>query len=66
MLTCPLSTTVADVIKAVEHVIKRVKRTGRRSVLAIPLASYRSQEMDDAVEAAAKINIVVVTSAGKK
>ena len=51
---------------AVEYVIKRVKMTGRRSVLAIPLVTDRSPNLSTTVEEAVKENIIVVTPAGKK
>ena len=52
--------------KAVQHVIETVKRTGHRSVLAIPLVGGRSHSFNNIVEDAVKENIVVVTSAGKE
>ena len=52
--------------KAVQHVIEAVKRTGRRSVLSIPLVGVRSHYFNSIVEDAVKENIVVVTSAGKE
>ena len=66
LLTCRLSTNVVNMRKAVQHVIERVKKTGRRLVLAIPLVAGRSHILNNAVEDAVKENIVVVTSAGKK
>lgn len=66
LLTCRLSTTVAIVEKAVQHVIETVKRTGRRSVLSIPLVGARSRYFNSIVKDAVKENIVVVTSAGKQ
>ena len=53
-------------VKAVQHVIKRVRTTGRRSVLAVPLIGGKTQTLNDVVEEATKENIIVVTSAGKK
>ena len=65
-MTCELSTRVSTVVEAVKHVIRMVKTTGRRSVLAVPLIGGKSQSLNDAVEEATKENITVVTSAGKK
>ena len=65
MLPCQLSTTVSTVVKAVKHVIKRAKTTGRRSVIAIPLLGSKSKDLNDVVEKATGRNIVVVTAAGK-
>ena len=48
-----------------QHVIKRVKKTDRRSVLAIPLVGGKSRYFNKVVEQAVKENIIVVTSAGK-
>ena len=53
-------------VRAVQHVIKRVKTTGCRSVIAVPLVGRRSDILNDVVEEAVKENIVVVTAAGKK
>ena len=61
-----MSTSLSTVREAVKHVIRMVKSTGRRSVLAVPLIGGRSQSFNDAVEEATKENITVVTSAGKK
>ena len=66
LMTCQLSTYMSTVIEAVKHVIKRVKTTGCRSVLAVPLIGRKTQPLNDAVEEATKENITVVTSAGKK
>ena len=66
LMTCELSSYMSTVIEAVKHVIKRVKTTGRRSVLAVPLIGRKTQSMNDAVEEATKENITVVTPAGKK
>jgi len=69
VLTCQQSARVNNVVKAVQHVIKKAKTTGRRSVLAVPLATLRSNatlQMNTVVEEAVKENIVVVTSAGKE
>ena len=66
LMTCELSTRVSTVVEAVKHVIRMVKTTGRRSVLAAPLFGGKSQTLNDAVEEATKENITVVTSAGKK
>ena len=66
LMTCELSTRVSTVVEAVKHVIRMVKTTGRRSVLAAPLIGGKSQSLNDAVEEATKENITVVTSAGKK
>ena len=66
LLTCQLSTSVLNVVKAVQHVIKRVKETNRRSVLAMPLIGGKSAVFNRIVEEAVKENITVVTSAGKK
>ena len=49
-----------------QHVIKRVKTTGRRSVLAVPLLGSKSRVLNDIVKEATEQNIVVVTAAGKK
>ena len=65
LLQCQLSTSLSTVVKAVQHVIKRVKSTGRRSVLAVPLIAVKTQNFNDVVEDATKENIIVVTSAGK-
>ena len=53
-------------MKAVQHVTKRVKETGRRSVLAMPLIGAKSTVLNTVVEEAVKENITVVTAAGKK
>ena len=66
VLPCELSTYMSTVMEAVRHVIKTVKTTGRRSVLAVPLIGHKTQPLNDAVEEATKENITVVTSAGKK
>ena len=66
LLTCRLFSNVANLVRAVQHVIKRVKTTGRRSVIAVPLLGLRSDILNDVVEEAVKENIVVVTAAGKK
>ena len=66
VLTCQLYTSAKKVGKAVEFVIDIVRTTGRRSVLAVPLARRSSLTLIKAVEKAVKENIVVVTSAGKK
>ena len=66
LLTCESSRHVSTVREAVKHVIKSVKATGRRSVLATPLTGGKSQILNDAVEEATKENITVVTFAGKK
>lgn len=52
-------------LRAVQHVIKRVNITGRRSVLAIPLCGRRSPILNNIVKKAVEENIVVVTAAGK-
>jgi len=49
----------------IHWVIESVKRTGRRSVLVIPLAISRSYFWNDVAEEVIKENIVVVTPAGK-
>ena len=46
--------------------IRTVKKTGRRSILTIPLIGPRLDAFNDVVEDAVKENIVVVTAAGKK
>ena len=56
----------ANLQKAVQRVIKNVKRTGRRSVLATPIVGFRSHILNNIVENAVKENIVVVTTAGKE
>ena len=66
LLTCEMSTHLSTVRDAVKHVIKSVKSTGGRSVLAVPLIGGKSQSFNDAVEEATKESITVVTSAGKK
>ena len=67
LLQCQfLATNLSTVVKAVQHVIKRVKTTGRRSVLAVPLIVGKTQTLNDVMEEATKENITVVTSAGKK
>ena len=66
LLACQLSTRLSTVVEAVQHVIKRVKKTGRRSVLAVPLTGGKIKAFNDIVEEATKENITVVTSAGKK
>ena len=66
LLQCQLSTNLSTVVKAVRHVIKRVKATGHRSVLAVPLIAGKTQTLNDVMEEATKENITVVTSAGKK
>ena len=58
-------------VKAVQYVINiassRLKKEGRRSVLAIPLVGgTRSYSLNAIVEKAVKENITVVTSAGKQ
>lgn len=58
-------------MKAVQYVINiassRLKKEGRRSVLAIPLVGgTRSYSLNAIVEKAVKENITVVTSAGKQ
>ena len=69
MLTCHLSTTILNVMKAVKHVINisslRYKKEGRRSVLAIPIVGAKSYALNAIVEKAILEKIVVVTSAGK-
>lgn len=52
-------------MKAVQHAIKRVNTTGRRSVFVAPLSGGRSTTLNKAFETAVSENIVVVTSAGK-
>ena len=66
LLTCQLSTSVLNVMKAVQHVIKRVNETNHKSVLAMPLISIKSAVFNNIVEEAVKENITVVTPAGKK
>ena len=66
VLPCELSSYMSIVRIAVKHVIKTVKKTGRRSVLAVPIIGRRTQSMNDAIEEATKENITVVTPAGKK
>ena len=66
LLACQFSTRLSTVVKAVQHVIKSVKKTGRRSVLAVPLITGKTKAFNDVVEEATKENIIVVTSAGKK
>ena len=66
MLSCQLSTNIANVMKAIQHVIRRVQTTSRRSVIAMPLIASRSDIFNSVVEEAVKENITVVTSSGKK
>ena len=66
VMPCELSSYMSIARVAVKHVIKRVKTTGRRSVLVIPMIGRKTQSMNDAVEEATKENITVVTPAGKK
>ena len=66
LLDCQLGSTFAKVIEAVRHVIKRVKRTNRRSVIAMPIIGPKNIAANDVIEEAVKENIVVVTAAGKE
>ena len=51
--------------RAVLHVIRKARLTGRRSVLAMPLIGRRSDVLDNIANMAVNENIVVVTTAGK-
>ena len=66
MLPCQLYSNIANLVKAMQYVIRRVQTTSRRSVIAIPLSGSRSDILNGVVEEAVKENITVVTSAGKK
>ena len=66
VMPCELSTYMSIVREAVKHVIKTMKTTGHRSVLAVPMIGRKTQSLNDAVEEATKENITVVTPAGKK
>ena len=66
VMSCQLSSNIANVVKAIQHVIRRVQTTSRRSVIAMPLIGSRSDILNSVVEEAVKENITVVTSAGKK
>ena len=71
LLTCQLSSNAANLVKAIQYVIKKANSTGRRSVIAAPLIAPsliapRSDDLNNAIEEAVKKNIVMVTSAGKK
>ena len=54
-----------EVIRGIYYVINRTKRTGRRSVIALPLfRPHTNYAFDVAAEEAVKQNIVVVVAAG--
>ena len=60
LLTCWLSGNTADVVKAIQFVIKRANSTGRRSVIAAPLTSNvpRSHDLNNVIEEAVKNNLL--------
>ena len=66
MLTCQLSSNIANAVKAIQFVIKSANSTGRRSVIAAPLIAPRSDDLNNVIGEAVKKNIVMVTAAGKK
>jgi len=53
------------VINGINHVIRRVRDTGRRSVISMSLIGPITPAVDDAIREAVANNIVVVTAAGK-
>ena len=65
LLSCNLRTYIVNVARAVLHVIRRARVTGRRSVLAMPLVGRRSTIFDSIANMAVNENIVVITAAGK-
>jgi len=65
VLGCRLSGSFFDVIKGIKYVIDAAKHTGRRSVIALPLAGPPSEAVDQIIEEAVKENIVLVAAAGK-
>jgi len=53
------------VVNGINHVIDRVRNTGRRSVISMSLIGPITPAVNDAIREAVANNIVVVTAAGK-
>lgn len=65
MLSCNLTTSVTNMVKAIKHVIQRARTTVRRSVLAMPVITPELYALNYIANEAVEENIVVVTAAGK-
>ena len=65
MLDCTLSGLFSYIIAGINHVIGRVRQTGRRSVISMSLIGPITPAVNIAIRVAVTNNIVVVTAAGK-
>ena len=65
VLDCNNAGYFSYVIAGINHVIKRARQTGRRSVISMSLIGPKTESVNVAVREAVANNIVVVTAAGK-
>ena len=65
VLDCNQNGYFSSVISGINHVIKKARQTGRRSVISMSLIGPKTESVNVAVREAVANNIVVVTAAGK-